>query len=145
MSKLKFGILAIVAMVYILASTVWADDLCAFEIYYTPLEMEFYVPPTPEDLEEGRDKYVVYNGAICEIYTAIIDKPSNVPVGYSFLRIRVKIRSINSGKVFYFTADKEVVDEDYLYGVDEQLFSEALKQIKTGHLNKPVKPYPTAH
>ena len=139
MNWLKLGILAIVAMATILASPVGAGDLCAFEVYYTSLEMEFYVPPTPEDLEEGGDKYVIYAGAICEIYKTIINTPSNVPVGYSFSRIRVKIRSINSGNVFYFTADKEVVDENYLYDVDERLFQAALKQIKAGHLRKPGK------
>ncbi len=60
MNWLKLGILAIVAMATILVSPVGAGDLCAFEVYYTPLEMEFYVPPTPEDLEESGDKINIY-------------------------------------------------------------------------------------
>ena len=134
MNRLKLVFLTCIGIMIFLASTVWAGDLCAFEVYYTPLEMEFYVPPTPEHLEKYGDEYIVYDGAICEIYKTIIDTPSNVPVGYSFLRIRVKIRSINSGIVFYLTADNEVVDENYLYDVDEHLFKAALKQIEAGHL-----------
>lgn len=130
MNWLKLGILAIVAMATILVSPVGAGDLCAFEVYYTPLEIEFLFPPTPEDLEVGGDKYVIYAGAICEIYMAIMDNPSIIPVGGSFSWIRVKIRSIHSGKVFYLTADNKVVDENYMYDVNKQLFQAALKQIK---------------
>lgn len=134
MNRLKLVFLTCIGIMIFLASTVWAGDLCAFEVYYTPLEMEFYVPPTPEHLEKYGDEYIVYDGAICAIYKTIIDTPLNVPVGYAFLRIRVKIRSINYGIVFYLTADNEVVDENYLYDVDERLFKAALKQIEAGHL-----------
>ena len=134
MSNLKITFLALAAMLTIWSGTVLADDLCAFEVHYIPLEMECYVPPTPEYLEERGEKSIVQGGALCEIYMDIIGDLPRRPVGFSFTRIRVKIRSIESSKVFYLTADKEVVDEDYLYEVNEQLFEEALKQIKTGLL-----------
>lgn len=139
MSKLKSAILVLAAMLIIQSSTVWAGDPCTFEVHYVPLEMEFYVPPTPEHIVENGDEYVVYSEAICRIYMGIMDKPSEVPVGDSFKRIRIRIHSINSSKVFYLTADKEVVDEDFLYTVDEELFSEAMKEIKNTHLRKAGK------
>lgn len=101
----------------------------SYTVYYLPLEVQFYVPPTDEYIEKYGTKLANLKSVKID---ALFDQLSGVDKSKDvdeYKMKRVKIINNMDGKVLYLTSNKKVLFENYIYKVDKKLVDAVIKVI----------------
>lgn len=105
-----------------------------FEVYYTPLSVQFYVPPTREDIIQGSAHVTYCSQALPELLRFVATDAATGLAGrdpdtlLDLLRI-IAIR-VSDGAEVMITADRWVVFEGRGHRPDVELFLHVILEIK---------------
>lgn len=100
-----------------------------FNIYYLPLEAEFYVPPTREYMLQHGINIKINSCAITSIFKTISEQKGVEPQSEDYKRLRILILGKKDDSEIFITSDKTVISRDKKYMVDVKVVDEALKEI----------------
>jgi hypothetical protein len=127
MCKLKSIIFIFIAM---FNSSCMANSSCNVTVYYLPLEVEFYAPPTLEYIKKYGE---VIDGrkleSVCKLISYISTKDGIKELHGEDKRLRILIVDNNTNKNIFLTSSKKIVVDGMLFKVDEEVFDLALMEI----------------
>lgn len=125
--KILICLMSFVGMLY--SATAMSCESNTFDIYYLPIEAEFYVPPTRE--------YIIRYGTHLETDSCTMDiifkevskqKGLDLQEG-DFKRLRVMIVDKKDNRELFITAEKKVILRDKNYIVDIKVVDDAINVI----------------
>lgn len=102
----------------------------SFTIYYVPLEIQFYVPPTPEYIEKHGTKIQIKSNMLTDLYNKINENSKFIVSNEDMKSLRVKIQRDKDGKIIYITSDKHILSNGKRLTVDKLIVDSVLKEIK---------------
>jgi hypothetical protein len=100
-----------------------------FKIYYVPVEAQFYVPLTPEDIEKNGDQLMIKSCAISKLFDALKKNNFDIADNDDFTGLRIKIINMSDGKELYITTEKNIITENRRYKIDKKTIDAALNAI----------------
>jgi hypothetical protein len=120
----------IIAIVVLLMQTIISG--CSnhdYKVYYVPLVVQFYVPPTPGDIVKSGYEIDMSSISLNELFDALIEGNANVMSKEDSMGLRIKIIRKNDGKVAWITAEKHVLSENNRYNTHEEIIAHVLEDI----------------
>lgn len=115
-------------------------DMTNFTVYYIPLDVNLYVPPTPEYLEKAGVKIVVRSCDLARLFEEIKNNTGETDTMQEYKMIRIKIVKDDDQKVIYITQNKTILSEWKKFTVEKKIIEAALSEIinATRNVKKPV-------
>ena len=114
-------------MIVILLNCCIAGDFRKYIVYYVPLEVDYYVPPSREDIMKTGVRFEIQSPVLDEMYDVINAQNGKILTPDDCALIRIMIIS-NTGKEIFIAQDKIIVsiqdNKKYILGnskVDEIL------------------------
>jgi len=100
-----------------------------FKIYYIPIDAQFYVPLTPEDIENNGIQLIVSSCEISKLFDEAKKDSSYIPNKDDLSGLRIKIINLSDGKELYITTERNIIAENKKYKIDKETIDAALKVI----------------
>ena len=100
-----------------------------FKIYYIPIDAQFYIPLTPEDIEKNGEQLIISSCEISKLFDVIKKDNFDVPDKDDLSGLRIKIINMSDGKELYITTEKNIITENKKYRIDKKIIDAALKVI----------------
>ena len=118
-------------MLVVFLLTTWAMPCNgdSFKIYYIPIEAQFYIPLTPEDIEKNGEQLIIKSCEISKLFDAIKKDKFDVADNDDFTGLRIKIINMTDGKELYITTEKNLVTGNRKYKIDKKTIDVALNVI----------------
>ncbi len=110
-------------------STARALESGSYNIYYLPLEAEFYIPPTREYIMQHGINIEMKSCLLDEIFKKISDQEGVVSQSEDLKRLRIMIVDKCNGTELFVTSEKKVLTGDKSYNIGIEIISEVLKEI----------------
>lgn len=125
--KLRIILYLFITMV---SSGCMANSNCNVTVYYLPLEIEFYLPPTLEYIKEYGDPIERSKlGSVCDLINHISTLKGEKELHGEEKRLRILIIDHNTNKNIYLTSNKKIVMDEKLFEVSDEIFGPALMEI----------------
>ena len=96
-------------VIVILLNCCMAGDFRKYTVYYVPLEIDFFVPPSRENIMKGGARFEIQSSVLDAMYEAINEQKNEEILTFDDCSlIRVLIIN-NAGKEVFITQDKIIV------------------------------------
>jgi hypothetical protein len=118
-------------VISVLVVSTWAMSCNGdkFKIYYIPIDAQFYVPLTPEDIEKNGKQLIISSCEISKLFDVIKKDNFDVPDKDDLSGLRIRIVNMSDGKELYITTEKNLIMENKKYKIDKETIDAALKVI----------------
>ena len=121
---------AVLVCIFLFASTCKASESDKFRIFYIPLDVNFYSPVTPENIEElAFYSFDFTSTKVGNLFVSIKKYKGARVTGDDLSGIRVKIVNIRDGGVIFITAEKGVFSGGEKYDMETNIINAALNDI----------------
>ena len=108
-----------------------AYECDTFKIYYYPLDLQVYIPLTPEGIEKGGLQIELTSCALTELFQNVNNRNVGLIKSADDMNLRIKIISNKDGKVVYITTQKRILSEGNKYNIDKKIVNVVLDEIIT--------------
>ena len=113
----------------LLLSLVSISEGHTFDIFYLPLDAEFYVPPTEEYIVKNGLHLKMTSEALQLLFGEITQKNAERAQTDDYKRLRIKIVDCATRKSVFITAERQVVGEGKKYHIQQKLINDVLNEI----------------
>ena len=118
----------ILVMLFSLSTIAMTGKPESYNIFYLPLEAEFYVPPTREYIMQHGTKFEMTSPALTSLFTIISNKDGVEPKSEYLKSLRVLVRK-NDGEELLITSDKRILSGSKKHDVEEKVVDGILKEM----------------
>lgn len=114
----------------LVSSSCMSNSNCNVTVYYLPLEVEFYMPPTLEYIKEYGDLIERSKlSSVCDLINHIANLKGEKGLQGEDKKLRILIIDHNTSKNIYLTSSKKIILDEKLFEVSEAIFGPALMEI----------------
>jgi len=122
------------AMVYmllpiLLLSMALRGEVHTFDVYYLPLEAEFYVPPTEEYIEKNGLHLKMTSEFLTLLFSEIRQENAERAQSDDYKILRIKIVDNATKQSVFITAERQILSEGKKYRIQQKLINDALNEI----------------
>ncbi len=126
---MKIIILLMIVMSF--SHSVMACESKKYNVYYFPLDIDFYVPPSRETIMADSISFEINSCLINDLFGEMYDKKGFELLPEHYNRLRVMIVNKQNNDEIFFTADKVVLSlaNKQRYHVDMRLIDAVIEEI----------------
>ncbi len=110
-------------------SFVMAGKPDSFNIYYIPLEVEFYVPPDRNYIMQNGVSFELDNGEVGGLFKEIVSQKNTAPQVKEHKNLRVLIVNKTDDSEMFITSKKNIVYMNKKYDVRPEIIDGILSEI----------------
>jgi hypothetical protein len=101
----------------------------SFNIFYIPIDVEFYVPPTREDIMRLGDNFEMDSCVLSDLFIKISNQDGVEPQSEDYKSLRILIIRKSDGREVFITVEKRVLSEDKIYNIDVKIIDNVINEI----------------
>jgi hypothetical protein len=114
-----------------------------FTVYYIPLEVDFFVPPSRQDIINKGVNFEIESNAIYNLFKEVKKQKGSEPRCEDYSGLRVMIVNNRDDSELFITVDKVILSlsQKKRYNISETVIDEIVEEIKD-YMNKNNLVYP---
>jgi intergrase/recombinase len=114
-----------------------ACESSEFEIYYFPLDLDFYIPPSREDIMKSNSHIHSTSCSLFRLFELVYNQTGVIPLTEDYGRLRVMIVNKKNNEEIFITADKIIlsIQQNKKYSISIEFINNILKEFE---INKKI-------
>ena len=106
-----------------------ACETNTFNIYYLPIDADFYIPTTREYIKQHGINFEMDSCELTSLFKTVTDQSGVEPQIEDYKVLRILIISKSDNSEIFITSDKQVISNDKKYNVDVKIVDNVLNEI----------------
>ena len=121
----------VIVLIYVVLfySMAIACESGRFNIFYLPLEADFYIPPTREYIIQHGINFEMDSCELTSLFKEIFEQEGAEPQSEDYKGLRILIVNKKDGRELFITSDKKILFEGKKYNIGVRIVDNVLSEI----------------